>query len=200
MITTYNTYMTEMLDAEGKYTVHKFKLTFFFSKLSIKDLFTVKYVLKIHNTDNKYQVSDVNLLKKRIIKVLLETIFKDVKLYKHSDDIFIFKNKELTYLLFNLFNLSFHIQSIAGKRKLQDFLVSDFYDQNAFNATREFYNVTELKEDFKDFNYNTIDEYVENTIIKNNKVFFNPVFKVMMNDKIYKKYKYLEDAKNFDII
>ena len=197
MITKYNIY--ESIEN------NKFDLCFYFSKINHK-VFTLKYSIQFYNIRILKNNGMLAFLTKQIDEYLKTTIFKDKPLYKHSTNIYTFNKKDITFTLINLqligYPKSKPFQMISHTKQRLDVLLNSTYDsieQDCYVFIKEYDNVNLLKEEFKNYP-DDIDIYVEKMLDMNDMFYLNNLFKIIMNDDIKKKYRYFDDAKNFDIL
>lgn len=210
MITKYNSFL---IGENAKFDTivyesienNKFNICFYFSKLA-KGRFTLKYTIHFYNIKILKNSGMKEYLTKSISDILLNSIFKNKFLYKHSTNEYVFDTKSMTYILLflQLINYpkgdSFYL-STRTKQRLEDILTSNYngIDKDCYTFLKEYDNVNLLKDDFKKYS-DDMDYFVEKMLILNDKFYLNNLFKIIMNDDIKKKYRYFDDAKNFDLL
>jgi hypothetical protein len=103
------------------------------------------------------------------------------------------------FLLFRYLAMKFHKKFGWGEiDEDADYIDIFFYGTSARILSG---NLKECLEDFEIYNYN-VEEYVEQLIKENSKIFNNKYFLFLIEnvDYLYTKYKHYIDANNFDIL
>jgi hypothetical protein len=187
MIKNYNTYITESKKDNNFYLKFNFNAT--------NNKFLINYDISFN------EVFDVN--RKSIysfINKLIENIFKKVFKDINTSAKYIILNKtETIYFLSILLTYNFDLHN---NDKLEYYFIRNKTNKYDIITTAKKFNYNEFKEIFDNisFEQNNINNYFIKSIEKNNDLYFNKIFRTTYSKKVINMFKYLEDAKKFDLL